>query len=155
MVFEYVDRDEYYFELSKHRDLMTRELEEVRENMQRFLDDEIVRVNGIRVRPVVKYVELGFRGSRIRPFLLFVITFDAPIKLGENLYEDFYEESVAEYDYEFMWFLPTSSSVISYEFRGGETELVDENIIRVRVSRGAKVGNYEWIRFSYHPPPPA
>lgn len=152
MVFEYLDRDEYYFELSRHRDLVAKELEEVRENMQRLLDEEIVRINGVRVKPVVRFVELGFRGSRTRPFFLFVITFDAPIRKGENLYEDFYEETVAEYDYEFMWFLPLGSDIVGYEFGGGEAELIDRNVIRVRVSKGAKVGNYEWIRFNYHPP---
>jgi hypothetical protein len=90
---------------------------------------------------------LGFRGSYDRPYLEFYIYFRGNLRPGVNKYEDFYEEEVAEYDYEINWLFPQGFRVLDYEFAGEGYVLGPGNILRLVVKRGLRVGNYESITF--------
>jgi hypothetical protein len=146
-IFEYLDEDGYYRKLIKDREALLKELGVVMENMQTFLDEEVIKINGERVRARVLDVTLGFRGSLDRPYLEFYIQFRGTLKSGINKYEDFYEEEVAEYDYEINWIFPSNFKVLDYDFAGEGYVLGSGNILRLIVKRGLKVGNYESITF--------
>jgi hypothetical protein len=147
VVFEYLDEDGYYRGLVRDREALLEELRTVMENMQGFLDKEVIRINGERVRARVLDVALGFRGSYDRPYLEFYIYFRGNLRPGVNKYEDFYEEEVAEYDYEINWLFPQGFRVLDYEFAGEGYVLGPGNILRLVVKRGLRVGNYESITF--------
>lgn len=63
IVFDYVDKGQYYQRLlRKGGEELAKEVDTVWQNMQSFMDDEIVRVNGQRVRPLIHDVYIGLRG---------------------------------------------------------------------------------------------
>jgi len=147
IIFDYVDRGQYYHSLLRRGgDALAREISTVWENMQRFMDEEIVRINGERVRPVIHDVYIGLRGAPTRPYITFLGSFPAPLREGENLYENYYEEEVADYDYEAVWVFPQGVEVLEWHF-GGEVETPEPNILRVRVAKGTNVGGREYIKF--------
>ncbi|WP_069807326.1 hypothetical protein [Vulcanisaeta thermophila] len=147
LVFEYVDDGGYYRELVRDRNALVNELRDIMRNMQGFLDQEIIRINGERCQARVIDVVLGFRGSWRRPYLEFYIRFGGRLRSGLNVYEDIYEEEVAEYDYEILWLFPEGFRVVDYEIAGEGQVLGGGNILRLLVRKGTRVGNYESIRF--------
>lgn len=147
IVFDYVDKGQYYQRLlRKGGEELAKEVDTVWQNMQSFMDDEIVRVNGQRVRPLIHDVYIGLRGSPARPYITFIGSFPAPLKPGENIYENYYEKEVAEYDYEAVWIFPQNAEVVEWYFHG-EVETPEPNILRVSVSKGTEVGGREYIKF--------
>ena len=147
LIFEYLDRDHYYRGLMRSRETLLNELRTVMSNMQGFLDEETIKINGETVRARVVDVSLGFRGSFDRPYLEFYIYFKGNLKRGVNKYEDYYEEEVAEYDYEIVWLFPPGFKILDYEFAGEGSIMGDGNILRLMVKKGLRVGNYESITF--------
>lgn len=147
LIFEYLDKDRYYKNLLRDREGLLNELRTIMENMQGFLDEETIKINGEVVKARVIDVSLGFRGSFDRPYLEFYIYFKGNLRRGVNRYEDYYEEEVAEYDYEIVWLFPPGFKIIEYEFAGEGSILGSGNILRLTVKKGLKVGNYESITF--------
>lgn len=83
IIFDYLDKGQYYYKLLKRGgEGLSREIATVWENMQRFMDEEIVRVNGERVRPVLHEVYIALRGSPTRPYITFIGSFPAPLRPG-------------------------------------------------------------------------
>ncbi|MEM0484944.1 MAG: hypothetical protein QW434_09660 [Pyrobaculum sp.] len=147
IIFDYLDKGQYYYKLLKRGgEGLSREIATVWENMQRFMDEEIVRVNGERVRPILHEVYIALRGSPTRPYITFIGSFPAPLRPGENLYENYYEEEVAEYDYEAVWIFPKGAEVLEWHF-GGVVETPEPNLLRVSVAKGTNVGGREYIKF--------
>ncbi len=149
LIFEYRDPKMYYYNLLKtNMEALFEELETIMNNMQKFLDEEIIKINNERARPQVKDIILGFRGSYHRPYIEFYINFRGPIKPGINRYDNFYEEETAEYDYEILWIFPEGVRVRSYHIAGdGRVLGTTDNILVVHVKKGTKVGRHEWIEF--------
>jgi hypothetical protein len=114
------------------------ELRRIRRNMQGFIDEEVIMINGERVSAKVSDVFLGFRGSWSRPYLEIHVEFRGRLRRGLNIYEDLYEEEIAEYDYEILWIFPRRFRVIDYEMAGEGS--VRGNLLRVMVRRGIRVG---------------
>ncbi len=145
VVFDYYDPEKYYLSLLRKGSL-EEELSRIEENMQYFLDEERVYINGVRVYPKVISTTLGFRGDVTRPYITFIIEFGGPVRVGLNKYEDYYEEEVVEYDYEFTWFFPEG-----WKVRGAELavpyEIIEDRVLVARVRKGTKVGPYEAILF--------
>ena len=110
------------------------------------MDEEIVRINGQRVRPVVREVYIGLRGSPTRPYITFIGDFPAPLREGENIYENYYEAETAEYDYEAVWVLPQGAEIVEWWF-AGQVETPEPNILRVYVTKGTNVGGREGFKF--------
>jgi len=151
IIFDYLDRGQYYAKLLKRGgEELAREVSTVWENMQKFMDEEIVKINGQRVRPVIREVYIALRGNPTRPYITFLGDFPAPLREGENLYENYYEEETAEYDYEAVWILPHGAEVLEWHF-GGEVETPEPNILRVAVAKGTHVGGREYIKFRWKP----
>lgn len=147
VIFEYLDKEGHYAELLRNRESLVRELRGAMENMQAFLDQEVILINGERVRARVVDVALGFRGSPRRPYLEFYIYFKGRLRPGINKYEDIYEEEEAEYDYQILWLFPGGFEIVDYEFSGEGSILGSGNILRLVVHRGLRVGSYESITF--------
>ncbi|MFN7106081.1 MAG: hypothetical protein ACK4M3_05800 [Pyrobaculum sp.] len=149
IIFDYIDRGQYYFKLLKRGGAqLGEEISTLWENMQKFMDEEIVKINTQRVRPIIHEVYVGIRGAPTRPYVVYIGSFPAPIRGGENLYENYYQEETAEYDYEAVWIFPQNVQIVEWHF-GGEVETPEPNILRVRVSRGTEVGGREYIKFLY------
>jgi hypothetical protein len=67
IIFDYMDRGQHYAKLLRRGgEELEREVSTVWENMQRFMDEEIVRINGQRVRPLIHDVYIALRGSPTR-----------------------------------------------------------------------------------------
>ena len=148
IIFEYIDKNRYYYKLVKKggKELIE-ELMTIMKNMQNFLDNEIIQINGVRARAIVQDVSIGFRGQPERPYIEFYIKFGGPLKPGLNRYDDYYEEEVAEYDYEILWILPENAKIVSYGMAGEGKILGKGNILQVFVKKGLKVGGHEYIEF--------
>jgi len=56
-IFYYEDNEHYYASLNKEE--LKKELHKLKNNMQYFLDQEIIKINGKRVKAKVLFVRLG------------------------------------------------------------------------------------------------
>lgn len=139
-VFYYYDRDEYYASLKKIE--IKNEIKKLKENMQYYLDQEEIRINGKRVKAKVMFVRFGLLSIKY-PFVEFLIRFRGELKKGVNKYEDTYEEEIAEYPYEATWILP--GKVINSNIAGKVR--IKNNILFLKVKKGLKVGGTETIEF--------
>ena len=149
LVFDYHDPLGYYEAVIRDPRLFEAEVGKLWANMQSFLDEEEVVVNGERVRPRVVMIDIGFRGSRRRPFIVFAIRFRAPVRPGRNVYENRYEPEVAEYDYAAYWIFPPGTKVLEVDMGGGgeEWDVVGKNIVAIYGRKGRRTGGYERIVF--------
>jgi len=146
VIFEYSDPKRTYLEVIRDESRLKEELINLRDNMQYFLDNEVVKINNARVYPKVISVDVGFAGGYERPFIKYTIVFEAPIKHGINIYEDNYEPEIAEYDYIVTWVFPRGSKVVEVDV-GFPYELINERILTFRVNEGSETPGYERIVF--------
>jgi len=146
LVFDYHDPLGYYEAITSDRRLLEEEAAKLSYNMQRFLDEERVVVNGVRVRPRVSMVDIGFRSSRRRPYIVFAIRFRAPVRPGSNTYENWYEPEVPEYNYVAYWIFPPGARVREVVV-GEEFDVVGGNVVAIYGRRGVKTSGYEKIVF--------
>ncbi len=150
IIFEYLDEDREFMRILSNSLKLREELIKIKENMQSFIDAEEVKVNEKRVHPRVIKVSAGIAGDPCRPYILFIVRFRGNLKDGLNIYEDSYEEDIAEYDYTVTWVLPPGSRVVEAEF-GFKYEVGPDNVISFRVPKGFSTPGYEKILF-YLPP---
>ncbi|MEM1645950.1 MAG: hypothetical protein QXL96_08830 [Ignisphaera sp.] len=149
LVFDYNDPYGYYETVLRDEKLFNDEVSKLWANMQSFLDDEQVVVNNVKVKPRIVMIDIGFRGSKRRPTIVFCIRFKAPIKIGLNIYENRYEPEVVEYDYVAYWVFPPSSRILKVDMGSGgeEWDIVSKNILVIYGYKGRKTGGYEYIEF--------
>lgn len=147
VIFDYYDPERHYWRVAKDHRALARELATLSTNMQGFLDEEEVVVNGARVYPVVEYVDLGFRGREDLPYVLFHITFAVDLVPGLNVYEDRYGEEVAEYDYRVEWVLPPGSRFARVDVGADYVLRQGGRVLQFQVSRGTRVRGYERLEF--------
>lgn len=152
LVFDYKDPYEYYGTIVKDERTFNEEISRLWANMQEFLDKETVVVNGVRVNPRIVMIDIGFRGSRKRPYVIFAVRFKAPIRAGINVYENKYSPETIEYDYVAYWIFPPDSKIIKVSMGQGDEEwdIVGKNILVIYGYRGKKTGGYEYIEFESH-----
>jgi hypothetical protein len=147
IVFDYEDPDLEYYELLRRggRELKE-ELEAVKDNMQKFLDEERMFINGKRVRAIVRDVWIEVRGIPQRPSLVFSVVIPyTPSSRERLLYEDYYEEEVADYDYTVHWIYPECVKVVDYTMSGKVN--LSPGHLRVSVRKGTRISDYESILF--------
>ncbi len=149
LVFDYYDPLGYYDAITRNEKQFNDEIGRLWANMQYFLDQEEVVVNGVRVRPKVVMIDIGFRASKKRPYIVFAIRFPAPIKPGINVYENRYESEIAEYDYIVYWIFPPGTKVLEVDMGSGSEswDIVGKNIVVIYGRKGMKTGGYEKIVF--------
>ncbi|RLE82568.1 MAG: hypothetical protein DRJ51_01010 [Thermoprotei archaeon] len=143
VIFDYYDPGEYYWSKFQSHELED-ELEIISENMQEFLDEEEVKINGEEVHPCVKEVDLIFRRKKY-PSIIFFIEFAGILRSGLNTYENRYGETVTEYDYEFYWIMPPDFRIREVLVDGDYN--ISGNILMVWVSKGSLIKGYEKIVF--------
>jgi len=149
LVFDYHDPLGYYEAVANNENLLNEEVSKLWANMQQFLDEEVVKVNNVRVSPKVVMIDIGFRKSKRNPYIVFLIRFKAPIKHGKNVYENVYESEVVEYDYVAYWVFPPGSKILKVDFGMGEEtwDIVGSNVLAIYGRKGMKTGGYELIEF--------
>lgn len=147
VIFDYWDPSGYYKKIAGDEDLLREELEKIKSNMQYFLDQERLMINGEEARPLVKHVSLGFRGKEEIPYLFFHIVFKGEIVDGENVYEDYFEEEVAEYDYVVTWIFPPGARVVVADVGVEYNLLENRRVLVYHVKAGTRVRGYEKIVF--------
>lgn len=140
VTFYYYDNENYYVSLDEEG--MRKEMEKLKANMQYFLDEEEIRVNGKRVKAKVIDVRIGMLNANY-PFVDFLITFKGEIKKGINHYVDKYENEVTEYPYDALWILP--GEVMNVKINGDVK--VKRNRIFISVKKGVKTGGVESFTF--------
>ncbi len=145
--FDYHDPFGFYRSLLKDEEQYYMEMSRLIWNMQSLLDEEEVKVNGKKCRPEVLTVTLDFRGSENLPCITFFVQFKADLKVGMNVYECFYNEEVAEYDYEAYWVFPPGFKVVDVDVKT-EKDLVTENVLVLWARVGDSVGCYEKVAFN-------
>lgn len=139
-VFYYYDPDGYYATLKREK--LKKEVHKIRKNMQYYLDKEIIKINGTRIRAKVIFTRIGLLDVT-HPFIEFLIKFKGELRSGENEYYDVYNEEVAEYPFEAIWVLP--GKIISYQLSGKVR--VKDNILYLKVRKGTKIAGKEKITF--------
>lgn len=147
IVFDYEDPDRYYAELIKSKEKFAQEIENLWSNMQYYLDQEKVIINGEEALPTVINVDVGFRGRFENPYILFYIVFKGELRKGLNTYENYYEEEAAEYDYTVTWFFPLNAKVVKAEVNASYVLEANGRILFFKVRKGTKIGGREKIVF--------
>ncbi len=146
IVFDYEDEEmEYQRLLSSGGEGLRREEERLRAEMQSQMDSERVVVNGEDVRPRVVAARVEVRGDPRRSSATFIAEIPWRPRAGVNVYEDFYEPAVAEYDYVVYWVLPGCASLRSYEMPGEVR--AEGRVLEVRVRAGTRLDGYESLAF--------
>ncbi len=146
IIFEYIDNDCEYAELIKDPVKLREEIRILKRNMQDFLDEEVVKINGEETRPYVVKVTVGLAGSRYRPFINYIIKFHCDLKPGLNTYENYYEPETAEYDYIVTWVFPEGVRVLEADLGVGY-EVGPNNVLKFSVKKGFTLPGYEKISF--------
>jgi len=146
LVYDYLDRERYYYGLLEDEEKYREELERLLTSMNGLLKEEKIEVNGRVVEAEALTVNLDFRGAPELPTLTFYIEFQAHLSRGENEYLCTYEPGRAEYDYEIYWFLPRGSRILEVNM-SGEFEVLGGRILVSWVRRGEEYGGMERIRF--------
>jgi len=146
IVFDYFDSEGIYHELVEDEEKLEKELKLLASNMQGFLDEEEVILNGERVRPRVVGVDIGFKSVPEEPFITYFIFFKGKPLKGKNYYENIYENTVAEYPITAYWYFPLKSRITDVQM-SGTVEIIGSNILILRLNEGEKIYGYEKIEF--------
>ncbi len=146
IIYEYSDPEGEISKILSDSGLLERELRELKESMQGFLDKERVLVNGEEAHPKVVAVSIGVMESRRRAFIEYLIEFKGRFKSGVNTYENHYEPEVAEYSYEVMWVFPEGSKVMEVNV-GFDYVLIGGRVLTFYVPEGSETPGYEKISF--------
>ncbi len=146
LIYEYWDHEGYYSRVLSDNELFEQEVTRLWDNMQYFLDQERVEINGERVYSKVSHVEILPKGPTSVVGVVFVIDFRGPFRPGtENRIETWLEEEDAPYDFEIIWRFPRGTqvmeidSLLEYEIR--------DDIIVLWAEEGQHVGGYERMVF--------
>jgi hypothetical protein len=138
--FYYIDKFGYYVSLNKNE--VKREIITIKRNLQQLIDEEKIIINGERVKAYVKWVKIKLLDKH-HPIIEFLLYFSGTLRKGLNEYYNIYSEEIAEYPYEAVWHLP--GKIIKINMAGDIR--IEENILRVRVKKGTRVGGKEGIIF--------
>ena len=144
--FDYYDPTKYYTQLY-HRPLdYQNEIAKFQANMQQSLDEERVYINGKRVYPKVQLVNIEHNGFDDNPYITFIIQFRGKFAKGLNTYENYYEDTITEYDYEVYWVFPERFEVVEV-VSSSDYDVIDRRIVYLWSRRGDKIKGYERIVF--------
>ncbi len=144
ILFDYYDENKEYYNLIKRQNSKINEEKRLKEEMQKQINTEKTLINGSNVFPVIKYAKIGFKIPKLS-YVYFYI--EIPIKLtnGKNVYENIYEETVAEYDYTVTWILPNCGRFIDINSPGKYD--FENNYAFININKGTKIPGYESIVF--------
>jgi len=146
IIFEYLDKELHYYKLIRNEGRRTEELLMLRDNMQEFLNEEEVLINGERSYMRVEDVEIGFAGSRHLPYIQYIVGFSGNIKKGINVYEDKYSPERTTYRYSVTWLFPPGTEIL--EVKSDPKPVIKKgHILYIEVPKGTFLNGYEKIVF--------
>lgn len=145
ILFFYWDPRKELYGLTSRPSDRAREVDSMRRNMQFFVDSERILVNRREVRAKVEHVNVGFLSPK-RPYVEFLILFKGELVRGVNVYENYYEREVVEYNYRVVWVFPENSRVLRAEL-GFPYEVVGGRMLLFDVTKGVETPGYEVIEF--------
>jgi hypothetical protein len=146
LVYNYLDEENFYQKLCASENYDT-EMNKIKDNMQFYLDQDIVLVNHEEKRMKLNEVELKFKdGLSEYPQLNFMILIRCKLKDGNNVIEFHMQEEVTPYSFHITWHFPHDSEIIevdsllSFQITGSKIIMIAEG--------GDRVGGYEKIVFN-------
>jgi hypothetical protein len=144
--FRYYEKTGYYERVLKNRHLLWKEKEILRQGMENILREEKIIVNGENVswRVLEPYIYLHDANS---PEIVFHIIIEFKIKPGRNVYEEYYEETVAEYPYTAFWVFPECMKLLDVDASGEVRMIGDGRLLVISVMKGDVVDGYEGLIF--------
>lgn len=145
LIYDYYDPKEYYAELLHKPRALKNDLLSVTLNMQKFLNEETVKINGEVAKPKVINTQLIHRGFRDSPSITFTIWFRGKLNRGINIFENLSSEEEAPYDFETTWIFPSRARVLETLLKGYVNTC--KNIVIINARKGETVGGYEKIVF--------
>ncbi len=147
IVFDYIDEEMYYAGLlERGGGKLREELEMLRANMQRLMDEERVIVNGAETRAEVVGAWVEVRGDPRRPSIVFQSRIPYLARMGRNVYENYYEDTVADYPYTVYWSAMDCVEIESVESSG--TVEHGRRVTVIRVRQGEEITGYESVVFN-------
>ena len=146
IIFEYIDKELKYFNLVKDKDRKAEEIKVLGENMQEFLNEEEMLINGERSYPHVEDVKIGFAGSKRLPYIQYVIRFQGKLREGINVYEDKFMPERTTYKYSVLWVFPPASEIVEAHLNVPST-IIEGSTLYIEVPKGTFLGGYERIVF--------
>jgi len=143
--FEYLDLNHYYSKVLRDEKLLADEIDKLAGNLQYYLDQERVEINGVRVKSRVNYCDVFQKGDTDVVAVVYLIDFTGRLHKGVNKIETWLEEEIAPYDFEILWRFPVGTKVTEVE-----TVLdyeIYNDIICLWALEGEEVGGYERMMF--------
>jgi hypothetical protein len=146
LCYEYLDMSNYYRRVLRDEKLLADEVEKLAGNLQGFLDEERVEINGERIRSRVDYCDIYLKGDTDVVGVVYIIDFAGRFHRGMNKIETWLEEEIAPYDFEILWRFPVGSKVTEIETIL-EFEIYGD-IVSLWAMEGEEVGGYERMAFN-------
>jgi len=144
--YQYLDPEEYFYKLIHRPREYYNEINRLYSVIKEILREEKVLINGQQVNLDVKFVNIDFIGYVDLPYIVYFIKFKGALKRGINVFEDYYDKTVAEYDYEVYWFFPERTKILEV-YVDGDYDLVSNNKLFIWVRKGDRMSGCERIVF--------
>ncbi|MFW9918522.1 MAG: hypothetical protein ACFFED_02915 [Candidatus Thorarchaeota archaeon] len=145
LCFEYLDLEGHYRQVTQDESLLEKEITKLASNMQYFLDEERVEINGDRVKSIVRYTDIFLKGSSEVVAVVYLIDFAGRFQPGGNNIQTWLEEENAPYDFEIIWRFPYGTQVVEIDSKL-EHEIYNDFVV-LWALEGDRVGGYELMEF--------
>ncbi|MCE4606608.1 MAG: hypothetical protein F7B59_04655 [Desulfurococcales archaeon] len=144
--YRYYEKKGYYRGVLESRELLEREKKILRRGMENILSEERVLINGQEVSWRVFEPDILLPDYQY-PVIVFHISMPFSIMKGRNIYEEYYEEAIAEYSYTAYWYFPRCMQALNVE-ASGQVRVSDNNrLVVIKVSKGDHIEGYESLLF--------
>ncbi len=143
--FEYLDPQGYYREVVSGEDLLSKEIDKLSANLQFFLDQERVEINGEQVKSIVRYTDIFPKGASDVVAIVYLIDFGGRLQIGGNKIQTWLEEELSPYDFEIIWRFPVGTHIV--EINSKLDYEVYRDLVVLWAEEGKAVGGYELMEF--------
>ncbi|MCE4614627.1 MAG: hypothetical protein F7B60_03770 [Desulfurococcales archaeon] len=144
--YKYYEETGYYQRVLEDKGLLAREKRLLHRGMENILRGERILINGQQASWNVLQPDIVLLEPN-RPVIIFHVSISFNVKDGRNIYEEYYEEAEAEYNYEAYWYLPMCMHVLKVEASGETGVSDDDRLVVIKVSKGEHVEGYESLLF--------
>ncbi|NWF95270.1 MAG: hypothetical protein HXY34_03925 [Candidatus Thorarchaeota archaeon] len=146
LCFEYSDPLGYYRRVTGDEGLFESEIRKLSANLQGFLNEERVEINGEEVRSIVRYADVFMKGDSNVVGIVYLIDFAGRFRETVNTIETWLEDEDAPYDFEIIWRFPHRTRVEAVETRLQYE--VHRDMVVLWANTGDRVGGYERMEFT-------
>lgn len=112
VVFDYHNPEKLFYRIMSDEEKLRSLIEDLINNMQYYLEQERVLINGVEAPPQVHSVYIGYKNNPEYEYIVYHITFKGDLRKGINIYENTYEEEITTYEYIVIWMFPENSRVL-------------------------------------------